>query len=232
MVEQTSIFSVPEGLGKAQTTPGVPPNLSGPQYICDSESQHAATQFSHRLGVPLGASLLFCLSLQLGLSPPQDVMYSLIYALAMEFLGLFERPGAKNALFIITAAAGLSAISSLLLRSLLSFYFHRHPTAKPALGRPKPMFFPVQTSHTRLFPKVHSLSYPFMWTGIPVGFRGNIGGILSCDCEIKKSLPAWFTVDARDYMGRGNDNSGLDGKLQQFLVAEVGTPILLAFRTF
>ena len=144
-----------------------------------------------------------------------------MYVLAAETLHLLRTSDIKSSAFIFTSVMGLGAASSLLARSLHSFYRPQQPIVGVEDGEPSVMFFPVQTSHTRLFPKVHSLSYPFMWTGIPIGFRGEIGTVLSCERRIGGLRPAWFTVDACDYMRRGNDYLGLDGKLHEFLISQV-----------
>ncbi len=63
-----------------------------------------------------------------------------------------------------------------------------------------------------------------MWTGIPIGFRGNVNGILSSERKIETLRPAWFALDACDYMARGNDELGLDGKLHQYLISQNADP--------
>jgi hypothetical protein len=96
----------------------------------------------------------------------------------------------------------------------------------------KPMIFPCRTAHTRLFPKTHSFSYSYLWVGIPVGWRGSVGGLLSSDAS-KQSYPwymrllslnpggAWHTVDGDDYLGRGHAGGGLQEKLYIYLGTQV-----------
>ena len=96
----------------------------------------------------------------------------------------------------------------------------------------KPMIFPCRTSHTRLVPKTHSFSYSYLWVGIPVGWKGNVGGLLSADAP-KMSSPwyrrvlslnsgdAWHTVDGDDYLGRGHADGGLHEKLHSYLQDQV-----------
>ena len=47
----------------------------------------------------------------------------------------------------------------------------------------KPLLFPSRTSHMRLFPKNHSFSYSYLLVGIPVGWRGSTGSLISADLE-------------------------------------------------
>ena len=90
----------------------------------------------------------------------------------------------------------------------------------------KPLLFPCRTSHTRMFPKKHSFSYSYLFVGIPIGWRGSAGTLLSADME---SLPwngwgrwrAWFSVESADYLERGDSVHGLRGKLDSYLETQV-----------
>ena len=92
----------------------------------------------------------------------------------------------------------------------------------------KPRFYPCVIHHSRLLPKVHRFSYSYLWVGIPVGWKGSIGGMLSSDAP--QATPpwymrlfglqpggAWFTVDSDDYIGRGRAKGGLKRKLHGHL---------------
>ncbi|RKF57829.1 putative cyclopropane-fatty-acyl-phospholipid synthase protein [Erysiphe neolycopersici] len=71
-----------------------------------------------------------------------------------------------------------------------------------------------------MFPIRHSFSYSYLLAGIPVGFKGSIGGIISVDVERKHSWfsrKSWFTVHGDDYLARGHHPDGLEGKLQDYL---------------
>ncbi|RDW61023.1 hypothetical protein BP6252_12406 [Coleophoma cylindrospora] len=97
-------------------------------------------------------------------------------------------------------------------------------------GLPKPMLFPCRTSHTRLFPKKNTFSYSYLLAGVPIGWKGSSGGMLSADLP-KKNTPwywkllsitpdpasTWYSVDADDYMEPGHVELGLDGKLWRYL---------------
>ena len=96
----------------------------------------------------------------------------------------------------------------------------------------KPLFFPCRTTHTRLFPKVHSFSYSYLCVGIPVGWRGSANSILSADVKALQSGDAtydqsrisgrgWFSVDAADYLARGEGHLDLQGKLHAYLRKQV-----------
>lgn len=218
-----SVFSILSGLEKSQNVRSVQANISGSQYTSASDPISGPARHVGTLHIPLARSLLFCLSLQMGLSLEQDVLYMLMYAFGSEAVALMRTGEVRDTICKVTCVVSTSLAVSLLARSVLSFYKSRPPPLRIDVGEPKPMFFPVQTSHTRLFPQVHRLSYPFMWTGIPVGFRGNIGGVLSCERRIEKFPPGWFTIDACDYMHRCSGQIGLERKLHEFLISRVRT---------
>lgn len=116
---------------------------------------------------------------------------------------------------------------------ILRYFTGLKASSTPLEGFPaRPMFFPSRTNHTRLFPKTHSFSYSYLWVGIPVGWKGSVGGMLSSDVS-RQSYPwymrlwplspgsAWFTVDGDDYLGRGHVDGGLQEKLQDYLQSQV-----------
>lgn len=92
----------------------------------------------------------------------------------------------------------------------------------------KPMIFRCATSHTRVSPKKHSFVYSYLLVGVPVGWRGSVGGMLSADDERKKSSwfsakpsSPWHVVNGDDYLGRGHSVDGLRGKLRDYLRSQV-----------
>ena len=90
----------------------------------------------------------------------------------------------------------------------------------------KPLLFPCRTSHTRLFPQKHSFSYSYLLVGIPIGWRGSVGSVLSADLiPIEgKGLGVqngWYSVKGADYLHRGYDARGLHGKLDSYLKTQV-----------
>jgi hypothetical protein len=100
-------------------------------------------------------------------------------------------------------------------------------------GPGRPLLFPCRTTHSRLFPKKHSFSYSYLVVGIPVGWEGVAGGLVSACSKGQKNerlawwsllsnpSKAWYHVDAADYLERGNSYLGLRGKLDSFLKAQV-----------
>jgi hypothetical protein len=96
----------------------------------------------------------------------------------------------------------------------------------------QPMLFPCQTTHTRFFPAKHSFKYSYLLVGIPIGWKGSIGGMLSVDPEQDPSPwyrrilslklgGAWYTVNGDDYLERGHVKGGLQGKLEAYLISQV-----------
>lgn len=95
----------------------------------------------------------------------------------------------------------------------------------------KPMLFPCETAHVRMFPTTHGFKYSYLLVGIPVGWKGSVGGMISSDVEKEgKSWysrwlslqpgSAWYTVNGDDYLKRGHVEGGLQGKLEQYLESE------------
>jgi hypothetical protein len=90
----------------------------------------------------------------------------------------------------------------------------------------KPLVFPCRTTHTRFFPKKHSFSYSYLFVGIPISWRGSIGSFLSADlkslpCEYRPPRRGWLSVESADYLNRGEDVHGLQGKLDSYLRSQV-----------
>jgi len=81
----------------------------------------------------------------------------------------------------------------------------------------RPLIFPCKTTHARRFPKSHSFSYSYLYVGIPVGWRGNAGKLLSVDTTDK----AWFHVSAENYLQRDYPGHDLRSKLEQYLKSQV-----------
>ncbi|KAI0842525.1 hypothetical protein F5Y06DRAFT_306060 [Hypoxylon sp. FL0890] len=82
-----------------------------------------------------------------------------------------------------------------------------------------PLLFPCQTTHTRLFPKKHSFVYSYLLVGIPVGWTGAAGGMISND-EHGTGASGWYKIDAADYLERGSGHLGLRGKLNAYLESQ------------
>ena len=125
---------------------------------------------------------------------------------------------------------------SILLFGALQVYLHIKDLQEPDTGSEdvfsRPLLFPCRTSHTRMFPTKHSFSYSYFVVGIPVGWEGSSGGMISADAAsdsrpiYKKWLSpklrgAWFTVNGDDYLARGHVDGGLKEKLHDFLRTQV-----------
>lgn len=92
----------------------------------------------------------------------------------------------------------------------------------------RPLFFPARTTHSRFFPQKHSFSYSYLLVGIPVGWRGALRSYLTVDLPYDSPASStvfsrsWFSVDADDYLERGSESLGLQGKLHSYLESQVG----------
>lgn len=95
----------------------------------------------------------------------------------------------------------------------------------PWTGPGKVLLFPALTTHARLFPNRHSFDYSYLVVGIPVGWEGISGGLVSSSSEkqswLSLSRRGWYHVDPEDYLDRGNRNLGLRGKLDAYLRSQV-----------
>ncbi|KAK3945850.1 hypothetical protein QBC46DRAFT_61854 [Diplogelasinospora grovesii] len=107
----------------------------------------------------------------------------------------------------------------------------------PPWNRPgKVLLFPCNTTHARLFPKKHSFTYSYLVVGVPVGWEGNAGGMVSVGPQSSKSgLSSWFSlrpqvrkgwyhIDPADYLARGKGHLGLRGKLDEYLESQGADP--------
>ncbi|OWP01756.1 hypothetical protein B2J93_2348 [Marssonina coronariae] len=74
----------------------------------------------------------------------------------------------------------------------------------------------------------HSFAYSYLLVGIPVGWQGSVGGMISVDSDEKPrtwfqwlsvmgNTGAWFTINGDDYLERGHVEGGLDGKWRRYL---------------
>ncbi|KAL2264724.1 hypothetical protein VTJ83DRAFT_7234 [Remersonia thermophila] len=102
-------------------------------------------------------------------------------------------------------------------------------------GPGKVLLFPSQVTHSRRSPKQHSFTYSYLLVGIPVGFQGTAGGLVSVDTDGNQQSPgrssrwpfslakqtAWYAINAADYLQRGHAATpGLRGKLDRYLYGE------------
>lgn len=95
----------------------------------------------------------------------------------------------------------------------------------PWTGRGKVLLIPGLTTHTRLFPEKHSFDYSYLVVGIPVGWEGISGGMVSSYSKkrswLSLSRKGWYHINPEDYLDRGNGELGLRGKLDAYLRSQV-----------
>ena len=140
---------------------------------------------------------------------------------------------ATNTLTLVFTYPLWGFVGALLLSVLYirHFFFKREPrygivVPNGNYGNLQPLVIPSRTSHTRLFPKKHSFSYSYLLVGIPIGWRGSLGSLLSADLDSIENdglrpKKGWFSVEAVDYLHRGYDVHGLSGKLRAYLKTQV-----------
>lgn len=92
-------------------------------------------------------------------------------------------------------------------------------------GQGKVLLFPCEITHSRLFPNNHSFAYSYLVIGIPIGWEGVAGGLVSS--MIRKTawspllMMGWYNVDPADHFERGGAYLGLRGKLDAYLKSQV-----------
>ncbi|PSR87328.1 hypothetical protein BD289DRAFT_388706 [Coniella lustricola] len=112
-----------------------------------------------------------------------------------------------------------------LLRTVLS-----SSTASAGTGNTTVLLFPCKTTHARLFPKKHSFEYSYLVVGIPVGWEGLAGGMVSSSSSSNKepwyswNRKGWYHVNPADYLYRGDGHLGLRGKLDTYLISQGADP--------
>ncbi|PYH37517.1 uncharacterized protein BO87DRAFT_450670 [Aspergillus neoniger CBS 115656] len=130
-----------------------------------------------------------------------------------EILGLLIFLAVSSILFIFIRLV----IAALLSQHLIVHNPHVRPDF---LGRP--LMFPAKLSHARRFPAIERYNYwyDYFMIGIPVGFRGRIGNLISIDNQpTSESIleKCWFTIDPAYYLEPGSGDRTLEEKLHIFL---------------
>lgn len=100
------------------------------------------------------------------------------------------------------------------------------------LGRP--LLFPSQLTHARMFPQKYNYGIDYLLVGIPVGLRGHIGAVMSMDNpDSPATKPAqsslnklfqklvWLRIHPSHYLHRGDGHLSLATKLGCFLKEQV-----------
>ncbi|BCS04779.1 uncharacterized protein AKAW2_80580A [Aspergillus luchuensis] len=120
----------------------------------------------------------------------------------------------------------VSSILFILVRLVIAALWRQHlivhnPHVRPDfLGRP--LLFPAKLSHARRFPATERYNYwyDYFMIGIPVGFRGRIGNLISIDNQPTSESfleKCWFTIDPAYYLEPGSGDRTLEEKLHIFL---------------
>ncbi|EKD20934.1 uncharacterized protein L3040_005869 [Drepanopeziza brunnea f. sp. 'multigermtubi'] len=138
--------------------------------------------------------------------------------------------------FLNVNSSLLTTTLSVVLTVFICFQIYRYlntlqQTSTPCHFPVKPMLFPCETAHQRLFPKRHAFAYSYLLVGIPVAWRGSVGGMISSETEKKatswtsrlfslKPRGAWYTVNGDDYLERGHVEGGLEEKLHRYLESQ------------
>ncbi|KAI2843105.1 hypothetical protein CBS76997_8901 [Aspergillus niger] len=124
------------------------------------------------------------------------------------------------ALFVV------AGILCLLVRLVMATFLGQrlvihNPHVRPdLLGRP--LLFPAKLSHVRRFPasERYNYWYDYFMVGVPVGFRGRIGNLISIDNQPTSETileKCWFTIDPAYYLEPGSGDRTLEEKLDIFL---------------
>lgn len=154
-------------------------------------------------------------------SVQQDFLISLV----MQVYYAYTASGTDSRNFFVKYPV-LACLSALLVWRIFRGRQQKHRnTVPPPIEKEnepwaKPLIFPCRTSHTRFFPQKHSFSYSYLCVGIPVGWRGRCGSMLSAEVREGKRQ-GWFHVNAEDFLERGMEGLGLRGKLERYLVGQV-----------
>ncbi|KAI0170614.1 hypothetical protein BJ166DRAFT_199420 [Pestalotiopsis sp. NC0098] len=97
--------------------------------------------------------------------------------------------------------------------------YSKTTTSGEAAGPLKPLLFPCQTTHARLFPKKHSFKYSYLMVGIPVGWEGDSGGMIATGPP-GIARRGWYQVHSADYLERGSGHLTLREKLDAYLTSQ------------
>lgn len=151
----------------------------------------------------------------LGLGSPHIKQVVLVIAAAYRL-----QPDITNSWSTHLRYAGIVSGLLLLARWLLAT---RNTAAWAGPG--KVLLFPCKTTHSRLFPEKHSFDYSYLVVGLPVGWEGISGGLVSSSSAKQSWLSSfrkgWYHVDPADYLERGDGHLGLRGKLDKYLKSQV-----------
>lgn len=180
-------------------------------------------------------------------SNPASAIKDVPVVLSLHLAGIFDKIGWLRAFsvllplsLLITAIMLFSWASAVayVQRKLILWCQDDPEQEKCLLG--KPLFFPSQLTHARIFPEKYHYGIDYFLVGIPVGLRGRVGALMSVDSDgsdprsptfnsFQSSLKrlfrkcVWFSIDTSQYLHRGDGHMSLTQKLEHFLTERVCT---------
>ncbi|KAI1499826.1 hypothetical protein F5X99DRAFT_419617 [Biscogniauxia marginata] len=126
-----------------------------------------------------------------------------------------ERYDAK----VLIPATAVAAFVFAIFNFLRSWHRNGDLLSSAWQGPGRPLLFPCRTTHTRLFPKKHFFAYSYLLVGVPVGWHGVAGDMISADTGAG-ARKGWYNIDAAGYLQRGRGHIGLRGKLDEYLQSQ------------
>lgn len=94
-------------------------------------------------------------------------------------------------------------------------------------GQGEVLLIPCEIIHSRFLSKKQSIGSSYLVVGIPVGWEGSCGGLVSSAPKISSwlsfSKACWYNVDPADHLDPkyGEAKVGLRGKLNMYLESQV-----------
>lgn len=131
---------------------------------------------------------------------------------------------------LVVQLAGAAIVGLFILQIIL--HLSKSGNYSKWTGPTKPLLFPCRTTHARMFPKKHSFVHSYLLVGIPVGWQGTAGCMVSADGQennadslwFKRNKKGWYQINAADYLERGNGHLGLRAKLDAYLKSQEADP--------
>lgn len=171
--------------------------------------------------VPCATAITLANALGLDSRRTKQLLFTLFVAL--EWLPYHSRASVLSWCWTAIQYALITLVIFQVARSLLA----TSSTAKWK-GHGRVLLFPSKTTHSRFFPNKHSFVYSYLVVGIPVGWEGVSGGMVSLFSSeqpwFSRLRRGWFHIDPADYLHRGDRHLGLRGKLDAYLRTQVGAP--------
>jgi hypothetical protein len=168
-------------------------------------------------------------------------IHIVIYLLLVDFLNTV---GWLKSMGVLIPMSFLVLATFILIWALMVAYIRRNLIVwcqddlnqeRSLLGRP--LFFPSQLTHARMFPERYHYGIDYFLVGIPVGLHGRVGALMAIDSDgsdpqaqatsfqicaqrlFRKFI--WFGIDTSHYLHRGDGHMSLTRKLELFLKERV-----------